>query len=118
MGYRLTIKCKDAGELCVGKFYGYVDGKNLKSMDYLCKKYGDLEPGWFNCGIIRISLTAEEFREFIDLYQKDIEHHNFEGSWIKGWEELKPIEFSRIYSRDGIFDKIYNSDQDKLLAWD
>lgn len=87
MGYRLTISCPDLCESPeLGKFYGYVKHDDLKSIKYLVDNHlvPDDDPDIFYYQEYGpdIVLTAEQFREFIDLYQEDVNNHDFSNDCI------------------------------------
>ena len=124
MGYRLYVyeKGKEKYDICLGKFYGYVDYKYVKpSWEYLWPIVKDqFDTSLFNdtdyeesyeiahlCSCV-CDVNAETFRKFIDLY---ISGRN---EWVKSeivgypqydithWENLKDL---------------YDSDSDKTLDW-
>lgn len=113
MGYRPRIKCgKYIHEF--GKFYGYVNLENLKSTKWLLDhnkldEYG-LDNFTFNIGPT-IDFTADEFREFIDLYQEDINGYDFSKYRIYYEPNFKMSE----HWSD--FDEVYNNNDPVTIDW-
>lgn len=109
MGYRLEVsEVKPRPTICGGKLYGYAAGQSegdgiekLKSYQWL-KEYGAINGNEFwtyGCSI-DVVLSAEDFREFFDLYRKDFEQ-------INGHE--------LILDSDAM--KSYENEEDKLIQW-
>ena len=102
MGYRLEIS-EIKYKACGGKLYGYTDEKQLKSYTYLVKKGyldGDECFGYGFYG--NIPLSAEEFKEFIELYNEDC-------------NEISKTKDIVINSKD--IKELLENDNDKLLQW-
>lgn len=115
MGYRPTIICKDTNtEIELGKFYGYIKLDNLKSIEWLKnhKCFTDTDIDLFNLGCygIAIEFTADEFREFMDLYEKDINDYQ-DYDYIS---YPKPYKISDHYKE---YEDIYNNEFDKIIEW-
>ena len=129
MGYRPSIYVD--GELMVefGKFYGYVDHNDLKSIKWLedHKKIelpdidGD-DHGWIfyysNLGP-EIEFTADEFREFWDLYIQDINDHDFSNDGIKYDKPFdSEITWKKYSCLPGTFkEMIYDTEKTKVIEW-
>lgn len=117
MGYRPTICChEDNWEF--GKFYGYVNLDNLKSIKWLIEhgkleEYDDDPKLAFTAGFPEIVFTAEEFREFIDLYQEDINGYDFSKCRIK-YATQPYFKMSDYWSS---FDEVYNNKYHKVIYW-
>lgn len=101
MGYILNISC-DSNGVYLDKFYGYVDHEDLKSIKWLIDhnklKEFDNDPDvfyWIQVGP-DISFTAEEFREWFDLYIEDSEKDYLSDTKIKA---------------------IYENDKPKIVSW-
>ena len=111
MGYRPMIKCRDV-KFELGKFYGYVELENLKSIEWLFN-HGKIEEIHDVSYYPEIHFTADEFREFMDLYQQDINQFDFEsdGCFIK---YDKPFRISDWYAE---YPQIYDNDDDKIIEW-
>ena len=109
MGYRLEVKCNGM-EVYTGKFYGYVELDNLKSIKWLLdNKREDIVTDDDPIPIYmfdvcdygpEITLTSEEFKVWLRLYNDDINEYNFTGHYIsypenyditEQYEELKEI---------------------------
>lgn len=117
MGYRPTICCRE--DTCeFGKFYGYVKLDNLKSIKWLVdhdklKEYDNDPEIAFTCWDVEIVFTAEEFREFIDLYQDDINSYDFKDSGIK-YATQPNFKMSNCWPS---FEEVYNSEYHKIIYW-
>lgn len=118
MGYRPTITCgKYSHEF--GKFYGYVNLDNLKSINWLVEHkkledYADGDPEIvFTCCNPEIDFTAEEFREFIDLYQEDINGYDF-SKWNINYA-TQPNFRMADYWED--FLEVYKNDNPVTIDW-
>lgn len=104
MGYRLEIS-EIKHKACGGKLYGYTDETNFKSRQYLIdKNYLEVDESeyWsygFNPQII---LTAQEFREFINLYNEDWNNSGKNKDCILNDEKIK---------------ELMENDNNKLLEW-
>ena len=133
MGYRPTINCKELGSSCyleLGKFYGYVKLENLKSIKWL------IDNKFFNEEEIEdpymafiggygpsYNFTAEEFREFIKLYEKDINEYDY--SEVNDYPVYeKPYSIADhwdYFYKNGIvnhtFYQMYDSPYDKNIEW-
>lgn len=108
MGYRLEMS-KIKHSACGGKLYGYVDDeKKLKSHQWLLEKgYIDGDECWgYGCNP-QIVLSPDEFKEFIKLYNEDV--NNFKSFYIKRQKDLilNSIEIKELM----------DSDCDVLLEW-
>ena len=106
MGYRLEISAVKY-RACGGKLYGYSDEKELKSHKYLVEKGyldGDEYFGYgFNPSIL---LRADEFKEFIKLYNEDYnESRQLEG------------EDKDCIINDRNIKELLENDENKLLEW-
>lgn len=117
MGYRPAIICgNESYEF--GKFYGYI-GKTeeLKSIKWL-KENNKIDDAttlfWAGfCFGPQISFSAEEFREFIDLYEQDINNYDFSN--INNFITYpKPYKLSDSWDK---FKEIYNNDKPKIIEW-
>ena len=111
MGYRASIKCEDY-DIELPKFYGYVRHEDLYSMKWLIEHNKVEDSDLFYCewgGDIHF--TADEFREFIDLYQKDINEYDYSNVGIS---YKKPYIISEHYKD---FNNIYSNDKDKIMYW-
>lgn len=107
MGYRLEIS-ETEYKACGGKLFGYCDEEELKSHKYLLDKgYLDGDE-YFNYGFEgNIVLRADEFKEFIKLYNEDMN------------EQRAPygcIEKDCIINSEDI-QELLKSDKDKLIQW-
>lgn len=119
MGYRPTICCReDSWEF--GKFYGYVKLDNLKSIKWLIdhnklEEYdNDPDIAFGTCGP-EIVFTANEFREFIDLYQEDINNYDYENN-ISGINYTTEPNF-KMSDWWSNFDEVYNNEYHKIIYW-
>lgn len=118
MGYRPTICCReDNWEF--GKFYGYVKLDNLKSIKWLVdhdklKEYDNDPEIAFTCCYPEIVFTAEEFREFIDLYQADINSYDFKKDARINYETQPNFKMSDYWPT---FDEVYNNESHKIIYW-
>lgn len=114
MGYRMHIICQGYNIIELGKFYGYVDLKPLKSIKYLLHKgyIIDDDPDIFNYSIYgpEIKLSATEFREFMDLYQDDLNHYGSNHCIMY----TAPYSIGDYYAG---FEDIYKNDFEKILEW-
>lgn len=112
MGYRASIICGDY-DIELPKFYGYVKHSDLYSIKWLIKhnKIEDSDLFYYSSVTDDIHFTADEFREFIDLYQKDINEYNFLSANIS-YE--KPYIINEHYKG---FNDIYSNDKDKIMYW-
>ena len=112
MGYRPTIIC---GELRheFGKFYGYVNLSNLLSIEFLKNNHKINDEEIFNYSLYtEIEFTADEFREFIDLYEKDINNYDFSYHHINYGNE--PFILAEKWDK---FTEIYNNNESKKIEW-
>lgn len=102
MGYRLEIS-EIKYKACGGKLFGYCDETRLKSYKYLLDKgYLDGDE-YFSYGFYgNIPLSAEEFKEFIELYNEDC-------------NEISKTKDIVINSKD--IKELLENDNDKLLQW-
>ena len=78
MGYRLEVS-ELKYKMCCGKLFGYVDTYNLESYRWLVDNNylsGDKLEEYFDYGYEgNIVLSAEKFKEFIEIYIKDLKKH-------------------------------------------
>jgi hypothetical protein len=107
MGYRLEIseiKDKKAEyKACGGKLYGYTDETNFKSRQYLVDKgYLTGDEYWDYGCVDDIKVSAQEFREFIKLYNEDWNNSGKFKDDILNDEEIK---------------ELMKNDNDKILEW-
>lgn len=116
MGYRPTIICGNESHE-FGKFYGYIEnGDDIKSIKWLIEHNKIYE----SSGIYSlydfghsINFSAEEFREFIDLYEQDINNYDF--SKINNYITYpKPYKLSDDWVK---FKEIYDNDKPKVIEW-
>ena len=113
MGYRPSIICKDV-EIELGKFYGYVKLDDLKSIEWLKNHKSEIDTDYFDFGYLyspTISFTADEFREFMDIYEKDINDYQ-DYDYIS---YPKPYKISDYYKE---YRDIYDNDLDKIIKWE
>ena len=115
MGYRPTIICENERHE-FGKFYGYIGiTEELKSIKWLQENNKIDEPEiycWSGFGP-QISFSAEEFREFIDLYEQDINNYDFSN--INNYITYpKPYKLSDSWNK---FKEIYDNDKPKIIEW-
>lgn len=113
MGYRLYCR-DDKNEVCYGKLYAYTDCDvdKLASFKYLLDigKVEEEDAISFECDWnAEITLTAEEYRKFIDLYEKDYEAHSGEMYFRKG-------NYSK-YPREKEQEELYQRDTEKIIEW-
>ena len=118
MGYRPTICClEDNWEF--GKFYGYVKLDGLKSIKWLID-HGKLDDdpeivflgGWGP----EICFTADEFREFIDLYQEDINNYDWNGETKCGikYDSAPNYKMSDYWPN---FNEVCKNNSYKIIYW-
>lgn len=113
MGYRPTIICKETNtEIELGKFYGYVKLDGLKSIEWLKNHKPEVDTDMFNFGGFgpEIKFTADEFREFMDIYEKDINEYQ-DYDYISYDKPFKISDWNKKY------DDIYNNEFDKIIEW-
>lgn len=118
MGYRPYIYIKEEGwqsGIELSKFYGYVDHKECKSIDWLLDhekvEYPDI---FYYVGLgPDIEFTAEEFREWFELYCSDIaayrETHNIIGQDGVPY----PVSFDEYPE----LKDIYDDNGSKMVEW-
>lgn len=113
MGYRMYIECRGYTEFEFPKFYGYVKLDGLKSIKYLLDKKLIKDPEEFNTLNFgpSFAVTAEEFREFMDLYQEDIQNYDF-SSYCISYD--KPFLLSDYWK---YFKVVYDNDYPKHIEW-
>lgn len=112
MGYRLTVEQIQKEPQFYGtKLYGYVDDvTKLKSFQWLAE-HNKIDPEedrycWDAYGSMDIRLTAKEFREFIALYEEDLEPLTLANRW------------NRFNIDDvAILKELRDSDNDKIISW-
>ena len=121
MSYTPTIYCGGKAIYSGDKFYKYINGlEKLDSIKWLVKhnkiedELDDPKDLIFNYAYLepKITFTAEEFREFITLYEKDINDYDFTGHYIS---YDKPFKFKDHWDN---FEEIFNNDKDKIIWWD
>lgn len=126
MGYRPSIYINDVFIIEFGKFYGYVDMGNLKSIKWLKdhkKLMDENDPeNYVFCGGWgpEIKFTADEFREFWDLYIQDINEYDFSvDGYIDYDKPYNPEETWVFYSGfSGTFkEAVYDTDAKKTIVW-
>lgn len=126
MGYRPSIY--QNGEFIVefGKFYGYIGGEGLKSLKWLVDS-GKLDQeieDWlaedepmqifsYSPNGPSIMFTADEFREFIKLYEDDINNHDFSDDGI---DYDKPFDIFE-WCNSKKFKEVYDNDEDVEICW-
>lgn len=113
MGYRMCITNND---ICfeTGKFYGYVKLEGLKSIEYL-KKIGKIDdPEEFNWGFPDFYLTGEEFKEFIKLYEQDINEYDFDKGNSYMIFYTKPVCLLKLYPK---LETIFENNNNVNLRW-
>lgn len=118
MGYRPSIYVDGEMMIEFGKFYGYVDLDNLKSIKWL-EEHGKIEYGGLNDPVDvfwsgygpAINFTADEFREFWDLYIQDINEYDQpydpEETWSY-WNGSSGTTFKEA---------VYDTDDEKTIIW-
>ena len=128
MGYRPSIYIDNKFIFEFGKFYGYVDHDDLKSIKWL-NEHGKIEydglnePGdvFFGGYGPRIEFTADEFREFWDLYIQDINEHDFSHDGIKYDKPYDPEYTWDAWGGDGqhktFKEAVYDTDDEKVIVW-
>lgn len=113
MGYRLEISKSEHKKRC-GKLYGYVENeKELKSYKWL-KINGflkNLVDDWYDYNVNpKIILDSNEFKEFIKLYNEDM-NENMPG-------DLKTSGFEKDWViNDETIQELLNDFEDKILEW-
>ena len=115
MGYRPTITCGNESHE-FGKFYSYIKyAEDIKSIEWLRehKMINDLLIYFWNGVGPSITFSAEEFREFIDLYEQDINNYDF--SKIDYYINYpKPYKLSDDWDK---FKEIYDNNEPKIIEW-
>jgi hypothetical protein len=114
MGYRPTISAPNGFSIELGKFYGYVDLDNLKSINWLVEhnkiEADDIDVfNWSGYGP-KIKFTAEEFREFIDLYQEDINTNA--NNYINYPPNYQIVDMFPEFKK-----QCYNTKEPKTIFW-
>lgn len=129
MGYRPSIKIDGEYIIEFGKFYSYVKHDNLKSIKWLedHKKIEVPEPPEDQHGFIfyyswfgpSIDFTAEEFREFWDLYIQDINEYDFDHPHNITYNKPFDSEITwKSYNFPGTFkESVYDTDKPKTIFW-
>lgn len=119
MGYRPTIRYMGSTTgIELGKFYGYLDKekyKTLPSVQYLFDHYKifnreDPSAEFMFGGEPTIIFTADEFREWFDLYVKDINETDM----------LEPYYYETEYDPFEEFPELsdmYDNDYPKIVEW-
>jgi len=118
MGYRPTIYVNRRPKLELGKFYGYVNMDNLKSVKWL-EDHGKIELDEMFAGYgPEIDFTADEFREFWDLYVQDINEYVWkEDDWIRYDEPFNPDYYPHAWKRGTFKENLYDTDDVKTIKW-
>lgn len=113
MGYRPTIIC-GSDRFEYGKFYGYVDHEKLKSIQWLLdhNKIEDIWDDFLGGWDPTIEFTPNEFREFITLYEQDINDYEFDDYLIDAYP--KPFKMSDHWDK---FNDIFNNNENKIIEW-
>ena len=108
MGYRLEIS-KMKHTYCAGKMYGYrYNTEELKSYKWLLE-HGFVtgkEEFWHYDGNPKIVLNRLEFKEFIKLYNEDLNNCNGNAEDEKDW-----------LINDKEMQELINDNCDKVLEW-
>lgn len=109
MGYRPEFKDTNNQGLCFygTKLYGYVsDESKLPSCQFLVL-IGKVDPEeieWWGYGFTHeMVLTPEQFRNFMDLYEKD--YYDFRGCSLSEYPDYSIIQ------------KLKESENDKHIEW-
>ena len=93
MGYRLNIRCFSDPRLNFygTKLYGYQDPEKLKSKQYLKTIFPDydVDASYYE-GDPHLTLTADEFEQFIKLYSED--WFAYSGESLSKYEGFETIE--------------------------
>lgn len=129
MGYRLSIKCKeilkDDIRLEFPKFYGYISDEDVlktSSFRFLMSKgyVNEDDAEMYTCnGEIPCTLSAEDFRIFITLYNIDLniyEHDHNKYIWANhkgGYYFCKDRYVNRLVP----FHDLFWSNYDKKIFW-
>ena len=144
MGYRAGF-WKETGEFIneLPKFYGYLDNcilQKLDSIKWLLKHdklkeemdfgFGDISSVFADFSHPEINFSPEEFREFINLYNKDFIKYRYtiwQPHFNRLSEEYPYKDGDILYSNDFIgFDllekltwlkELYNNDENKIMRW-
>lgn len=128
MGYRPSIYVD--GELMIefGKFYGYIDLDNLKSIKWL-DEHGKIDyEGLNDPGDVflggdgpAINFTADEFREFWDLYIQDINEYDYSVDAHIIYDKPYDPETTWAYwngsSGTTFKEAVYDTDDEKTIIW-
>lgn len=105
MGYRLDISDPENHLKFNGtKLYGYTDERNLESYKYL-ESIGKVDEltTFSDCIDNEMTLTPEQFREFIRLYKTDFFNH-------------AGFEMSEIHEYNAI-EEMLATENDKIVRW-
>ena len=124
MGYRPSIYINDEFVIEFGKFYGYVDLSNLKSIKWL-EEHGKIYEDEYNTlcnawGEVEIKFTADEFREFWDLYIQDINEYDFSVDGYIDYDKPYDPQTTWVfyYGFSGTFkEAVYDTDAKKTIIW-
>ena len=114
MVYRPTISAPNGFCIELGKFYGYIDLDNLKSIHWLVE-HNKIEAdsidifNWSGYGP-EIEFTAEEFREFIDLFQEDVNTHT--NSYLNYPPNYQIQDMFPEFKK-----RCYNTKESKTIFW-
>ena len=105
MGYRLSISDPENGLKFYGtKLYGYTDERKLESYKYL-ESIGKVDEftTFSDCIDNEMTLTPEQFREFIHLYKEDfLNQAGFDMSEIHDYDKIE---------------EILATESDKIVSW-
>lgn len=120
MGYRPYIYIKEEGwqsGIELTKFYGYVDLNECKSIDWLVDHNKVEDPNILNYVGLGpdIEFTAEEFREWLDLYISDIAVCRKTNNIVfYGFGGIPyPVSFDEYPE----LKDIYDDDRSKMVEW-
>lgn len=111
MGYRPYIYIKEEGwqsGIELSKFYGYVDHKECKSITWLLDHEKIEDSYIFYAGEgPYIEFTAEEFREWFELYWSD----------MAAYREIHNMEQYGPFDEYPELKDIYDDDRSKMVEW-
>ena len=107
MGYRLYVNYDNKEDkldpdICFGKLCGYERPELLSCVQYLLNEGLIDDPDIFYYGPVEITIDADRFRKFIDLYCED-------------WFNLRHKEY--LSEKPEFFKQFYKDDKPKYLEW-
>lgn len=105
MGYRLNVSDPENGFKFYGtKLYGYTDERKLESYKYL-ESIGKVDEftTFSDCIDNEMTLTSEQFREFMHLYREDF--FNYAG-----------FDMGEIHDYNAI-EEMLATGSDKIVRW-